>query len=137
MRKRFLVDGNKFDNLEGFYSEMSKLLTKGLDWEIHSLDGFNDILRGGFGVHEDEPILLIWKNFKKSTSDFGYEATVKYYEKMITRCHPANIPHVQSQLNAAKNKTGKTLMDIIVEIIINTDNSGHDCQLETVTEESS
>ena len=50
---------------------------------------------------------------------------------MLTRCHPTNIPHVQELLKNAKNKTGKTLIDIIVEIILDTNDSGHDCKLIT------
>lgn len=134
MRKEFIIDGSNFDDIEGFYCEIDKLLTKGLTWKTgHNLDAFNDLLRGGFGVHEyNEPIRLIWKNFKKSSSDFGYEATAQHYEKILTRCHPANIPHFQNLLISAKNKTGQTLMDIIVEIILNTNDSGHDCELITI-----
>jgi hypothetical protein len=68
----------------------------------------------------------IWINYKKSLTDFGYEATVKHYKKMLTQCHPINIAHVQILLNDAKNNAGKTLIDIIVEIILDTNNSGHD-----------
>jgi len=32
----------------------------------------------------------------------------------------------------AKNKRGKTILDIIVEIIQDTDDTGHDCILEIV-----
>lgn len=40
---------------------MDKVLTKGLTWRIgHNFDAFNDLLRGGFGVHEyGEPIVII------------------------------------------------------------------------------
>jgi len=33
-KKVFVLDGNKFDTLEGFYDEVEKKLTKGLDWKI-------------------------------------------------------------------------------------------------------
>ena len=134
MRREFIIDGNKFCDMEGFYCEIDRLLTKDLTWKTgHNLDAFNDLLRGGFGVHEyNEPILFIWKNYKKSLKDFGYKATVKHYEKMAAICHPSNVADVQNLLNDAKNKTGKTLMDLIVEVILDTNNSGHDCKLETI-----
>jgi RNAse (barnase) inhibitor barstar len=134
MRREFIIDGNNFDDIDGFYFEIDNLFTKDLDWKTgHNLDAFNDILRGGFGVHEcGEPIHIIWKNAIKSRNDFGYEATVKHYKQMLTRCHPSNIEYVQSKLSDAKNRTGKTLMDIVIEIITDTDNSGHNCTLEII-----
>ena len=130
----FIIDGEKFDDIEGFYCEIDTLLTKNLTWRTgHNLDAFNDILRGGFGVHEyGEPIKIIWTNYKKSRKDFGYAATVKHYEKMLSTCHPSNIDGVQRKLDAAKSENGKTLLDIIIEIILLPIDSGHDCTLEII-----
>ena len=66
--KEFILDGNNFKDIEGFYNEIYKLLTKKLNRkEEHNLDAFNDILRGGFGVHEyEEPIVIKWINYEKS-----------------------------------------------------------------------
>lgn len=132
MRRKIVIDGNNFDDLEGFYCEIDKLLTKDLTWQTgHNLDAFNDLLRGGFGVHEyGEPILISWENFEKSRHDFGYTATVKHYENILRKCHPSNISHIKNLLTDAQKQQGQTLLDIIVEIILDTDNSGHDCQLE-------
>ena len=134
MRREFIIDGSNFSDIEGFYCEIDKLLTKDLSWKTgHNLDAFNDLLRGGFGVHEyNEPIILKWINYKKSLSDFGYEATAQYYEKMRTRCHPTCVLDVENLLNNAKNKKGDTLMAIIVGIILDKNNSGHDCELVTI-----
>lgn len=97
MRREFVINGGKFNDIGGFYLEVDILFTKGLDWRTgHNLDAFNDILRGGFGVHEyGEPIKIIWMNFAKSRKDFGYKATVKHYEQMLTCCHPTNIDSVK------------------------------------------
>ena len=69
------IDGNNFNNLEGFYSEIDKLLTRDLNWKTgHNFDAFNDLLRGGFGVHEyGEEIIVKWINNKKSKKDLGNE----------------------------------------------------------------
>ena len=70
--KTFLLDGNNFCDEEGFYQEIDKLLTRNLDWETgHNLNAYNDLLRGGFGVHEDEPIRIKWLNFDKSKRELG------------------------------------------------------------------
>jgi RNAse (barnase) inhibitor barstar len=49
----FILDGNKFSNIEGLYNEIDALLTKDLDFKTgHNLNAFNDLLRGGFNVYE-------------------------------------------------------------------------------------
>ena len=133
MRHEIIIDGSRFDDIMEFYDEIERVLTKGLTWKIgRNLDAFNDVLRGGFGIHEHgESLAIKWINYKKSKADFGYHATVAYYERILVRCHPSNIPFVQEKISAAKSRNGQTLLDIIVEIILNTDNSGHDCTLET------
>lgn len=41
--KKVVIDGNEFSDLEGFYTEMDKLLTKDLGWKTgHNMDAFND-----------------------------------------------------------------------------------------------
>ena len=94
--KEFIIDGNNFNDLDGFYCEIDKVLTKDLNFNTgHNLDAFNDILRGGFGVFEEEPIILKWKNYKESKEKLGNEIILK-----------------------------------IIEIILDFNNSGHDCKLE-------
>ena len=134
MRREFIIDGNDFNDIEGFYSIIDRLFTKGLDWKTgHNLNAFNDILRGGFGVHDyGEPIKIIWKNFALSRKTLGYEETVKNYEKWLPRCHPTGVESMKARLADARNETGETLLDIIVDIILDTDDSGHDCILEII-----
>lgn len=76
-KKTIIIDGNNFSDLTSFYDEIDKVLTKDLAWQTgHNLDAFNDLLRGGFGIYEfNEPIIIIWKNFKKSKSDLGVRLT--------------------------------------------------------------
>ena len=92
MVKKIIIDGNNFSNLSEFYNEIEAKLTKGLDWKIgRNLDAFNDILRGGFGVHKyEEAIDLIWMNSDKSKNDLSRMATVKYCQNILSKCHPSN-----------------------------------------------
>jgi len=73
MEQILVLDGNKFSDEEGFYNEVDNILTKNIDFKTgHNLDAFNDLIRGGFGVHEsEEPISLKWINFNKSKKDLG------------------------------------------------------------------
>ena len=80
--KSFILDGNDFSDLEGFYCEIDKLLTKNPDWKTgHNLLAYNDLLRGGFGVHEYmEPIIIQWKNYSKSKRDLGDKTILEILE---------------------------------------------------------
>jgi hypothetical protein len=117
--KEFVLEGNKFDTLLGFYDEVERVLTKDLGWKIgRNLAAFNDVLWGGFGAFEyEEPIHIIWENSDKSKSDLDYPETIKWLEEKLKRCHPSNIPSVKGELLRANNGEGQTLFDIIIEII--------------------
>lgn len=69
----YILDGNNFSDIDGFYCEIDKLLTKDLTWKTgHNLNAYNDLLRGGFGRHEyEEPITIKWLNYKKSKRELG------------------------------------------------------------------
>lgn len=73
MKKTIVLDGNSFSDLEAFYAEIDRLLTKDLTWQTgHNLDAFNDLLRGDFGVHDyEEPIRFVWRNFTRSKDQLG------------------------------------------------------------------
>lgn len=118
-KKQIILDGGRFSDMDTFYKEADNILTKDLDWETgHNLDAFNDLLRGGFGVYEyEEPIDFIWQNSAKSKVDLGIPETLKYYQKMLKRCHPSNIPAIKKDMKDLENNAGQTLFDIIVEII--------------------
>ncbi|NCB42067.1 MAG: hypothetical protein EOM59_05555 [Clostridia bacterium] len=80
--KEIIIDGKSFDDLEGFYKEIEKKFTKDLSFSVgHNLDALNDLLRGGFGVHEyGEPISVKWIDFAKSKADLGEQVISKIME---------------------------------------------------------
>ena len=86
-RRTYVIDGNRFSNMEGFYDEVYRVMTKGKAWDSrtgHNLDSFNDVLRGGFGMHGyGEPIRIVWKNYDKSKEDLGAEKTGKILEIIL------------------------------------------------------
>ena len=98
---------------------MERGLTSGLDWKIgRNLDAFDDVLEGGFGMHDyGEDIELIWTNSERSKLKLGYEETVKYLQNKLEKCHPTAKREVRQDLELAKNRVGKTIFEIIVEII--------------------
>ncbi|PIA77435.1 Barstar (barnase inhibitor) [Gaetbulibacter sp. 4G1] len=73
------INGNKFSNIKGFYQEIESKMTFGLSWKIgRNLNAFNDVLYGGFGVHNvDEKYILKWHRSEKSKSE------LKYFDRII------------------------------------------------------
>ncbi len=47
----------------------------------------------------------------------GFFTAIRFTEKKLTTCHPANIPSVQADLAAARRAAGQTLFEIITSII--------------------
>lgn len=95
--KTYVIDGDYFSDMAGFYKEMGRLFSKFPDFMPgRNLSAFNDLLRGGFGMHEyGEPIKIRWENYRKSKEELG--------EEQILR---------------------------IMEVILDGENSDHDCKLE-------
>ncbi len=124
MKKEIIIDGNNFRTLDEFYDEVVKKITVGFEKGFgRNLAAYNDVLRGGFRVHEyEEPIRIKWTNSNKSKRDLGQAETIKFFENALTSCHPTNIPSVEKDLENAKNGRGEMLFDIIVDI---TNDHGH------------
>ncbi|VFA41221.1 ribonuclease inhibitor [Chryseobacterium indologenes] len=113
-----VIHGGHFSSLGGFYEEVSKVLMKDTDWNVGTLDGFDDILYGGFGVFENhEEIEILWKESEKSKQEFGFSATREFYENKIKQGKPFNIKLIQQKLDDLISGKGPTLFDILVEII--------------------
>ena len=113
-----VIHGGHFSSLAGFYDEASHVLMKDADWKVGTLDGFDDILYGGFGVIEGkEEIEIIWKESEKSKQDLGFDATREFYNNKIRRGKPFNIELIQQKLDDLTEGKGQTLFEILVEII--------------------
>jgi hypothetical protein len=110
----FEIDGKNFESLDGFFDEIGTKLGTA-PWG-RNLDAFNDILRGGFGT-PDGGFILRWTNSEQSRKALGYDTTVRYLEQKLHRCHPANVPHVEVALEAARRGEGQTLFEILVDLI--------------------
>ncbi|MEF9479081.1 ribonuclease inhibitor [Chryseobacterium sp. RRHN12] len=117
-RKMIVIHGGHFSSLAGFYEEISSVMMKNADWKVGTLDGFDDILYGGFGVFENkEEIEIIWKESQKSKENLGFNATREFYENKIRQGKPFNIELIQQKLNDLLEGKGQTLFDILMEII--------------------
>jgi RNAse (barnase) inhibitor barstar len=115
MKPTLEIDGDRFDTLEEFYDEISRVLIPGAFWG-RNLDAFDDILCGGFGT-PDGGFILVWKNHEGSRKVLGYDETVREIRSWLEDCHPSNIMHVKEQLADAERREGTTVFDLLVEII--------------------
>lgn len=113
-----VIHGGHFSSLNGFYEEVSRTLMKDTDWKVGTLDGFDDILYGGFGVFENqEEVEIVWKESQKSKEDLGLITTQEFYENKIRQGKPFNVELAQQKLNDLIDGKGQTLFDILIEII--------------------
>jgi RNAse (barnase) inhibitor barstar len=110
------IDGAVFSSLEGFFDEVSRKLIPDAIWG-KNLDAFNDILRGGFGTPEDG-FGLRWLNSNESREQLGFAETVRQLRRRLQVCHSSGRPLVIEQLRQAESRSGKTVFDWLVDIIL-------------------
>jgi RNAse (barnase) inhibitor barstar len=109
------LDRSQVSDLEAFWDEVSRSMITDVYWG-RNLDGFNDILRGGFGTPEGG-FVLQWVHSAASREALGYPETARYLAAALERCHPTGRPTVAAALAAARRREGPTLFDTLVEII--------------------
>lgn len=110
------IEGENFSNLDEFFDEITRVLINPGKFWGRNLDAFNDILRGGFGTPKGG-FIFVWKNSDLSRDRLGYVETIRWKEKVLTRCHPSNRRKIMAEIEDAKSGRGQTIFDILVEII--------------------
>jgi RNAse (barnase) inhibitor barstar len=132
----FVIDGARFDDLEGFYDEVSRELMGGTaprydpddpkTWDAlqdkrywgRNLDAFNDILVGAMGrVPHDGRFTLRWRSHARSQQKLGHQETARHLSASLSRAHPSNHAEIQRRLADAREGQGTTLYDTLLEII--------------------
>jgi RNAse (barnase) inhibitor barstar len=114
--KDYIIDGREFSTLEEFAEHFSSRVLEGSHQWRGNLDGFNDILRGGFGTPE-EGFQLVWEHSDLSRRTLGYAETSRQLESRLQRCHPSNRNAVAAELQDAIDGKGPTVFDWLLEII--------------------
>jgi hypothetical protein len=109
-KKMTVINGSHFSNVAGFYEEVSQLFLKDEDWKVGTLDGFDDILYGFEGE-------IIWVNSESSKQVLGFDLTKEFYENKIRQGKPFNVKLIQQKLDELIAGKGKTLFEILIEII--------------------
>ncbi len=114
-----MIEGNNIVDIPSFYREINRVFMHGENWEIgQSLDAFNDMLYGGFGIIQgSDTIRFIWKNFKKNKMDLGFETTKAFYIEKLQTPSRFNTDLIRKWLDALEKGMGKTFFEIVIDII--------------------
>lgn len=119
MAKVIIIEGAAIHDIASFYAEINRVFMAVEDWQLgHSLDAFNDLLYGGFGIMGgNEPVVLVWRNMDHSREALGYDTTKRYYEERLLPGAPFQQDYFREKLAALERGEGQTYFDIVLEII--------------------
>jgi len=117
--QQIVIEGKNIHDINSFYKEINRVFMQDEDWKLgESLDAFNDLLFGGFGVLKATPIIqLVWNNIAASSNALGYDITRQYYLKKLAPGSPFNVDYHQQKLAALESGNGQTYFQIILDII--------------------
>ncbi|WP_313269003.1 hypothetical protein [Sphingobacterium sp.] len=113
-----VIDGCNINDIASFYHEINAVYMSSESWKIGSLDGFDDLLYGGFGTFKDAAShTIVWKDIAHSSASLGTETTLVYYQGKLGAQSPFNQIHFQKKIEELKAGQGETYFDIVAEII--------------------
>ncbi|MBD2753898.1 barstar family protein [Spirosoma validum] len=119
MVKQIEIEGNAINDIASFYAEINRVLMVGESWLIgHSLDAFDDLLYGGYGVLQGaESVELVWQHMDHSRKALGYQTTRAYYLDKLRPGSPYNKKLFTEKLEALESGRGETYFDSIMSIL--------------------
>src|SRR5690606_37785309 len=109
-----VVDGSRFDDLEGFSREVSRLLDS-YTWR-GNLDGLNDVLRGGYGTPRGGSVLR-WLHAERARAALGHAETARRLERLLPSVDPSGRAAFVARLDAARRGEGPTHFDEVVALV--------------------
>ncbi|MCE7063116.1 barstar family protein [Dyadobacter sp. CY343] len=116
---QLVINGSLVEDIASFYDEINRVFMADENWKIGpSLDAFDDLLYGGFGVIRNaERVEVVWQDIEKSRAALGYEATKAYFLEKLKPGSQFNSVLFEAKLAALENGTGETYFDTILNII--------------------
>lgn len=118
---QLIIEGDQIHDIPSFYKEINRVFMKEESWELgNSLDAFDDLLYGGYGVLKDvQQVSIVWKNMEQSRAALGYEVTKAYYEEKLKPGSPFNHEFFRKKLLELEQGTGETYFDVLQTILAN------------------
>lgn len=116
---QIILEGKNIHDIPSFYQEINRVFMQNEDWELgESLDAFNDLLYGGFGILKGLPhIQLIWNSSNICSHNLGYDTTKVYYLKKLEPGLLFNRTYHEQKLAELEAGNGRTYFQIILDII--------------------
>lgn len=112
------IEGAHIADIASFYAEINRVYMADENWQIGSLDGFDDLLYGGFGkVQNAKKHTIIWRDIDHSRAALGVTTTLAYYQEKLAANSPFNQTYFQQRLSDLQAGKGQTYFDIVAEII--------------------
>lgn len=113
------IEGEHIHDIASFYAEINRVFMAGEDWQLgHSLDGFDDLLYGGYGALQgNAPVVLIWRQMERNRQDLGRDATRGWYQAKLDQPAGFNVQRIRADLDALERGEGPTFFDIVQQII--------------------
>ena len=71
MAAELYIDGGQFEDIAGFYRQVTAQLARPGVAGGDNLDALCDLLRGGFGGAVNAPAVVRWQNFSRSRALLG------------------------------------------------------------------
>jgi RNAse (barnase) inhibitor barstar len=77
MIPEIVIEGKNIQDIHTFYQEINRVFMQNETWKLaESLDAFNDLLYGGYGILNGmKSARLIWNDMEESCVVLGYEST--------------------------------------------------------------
>lgn len=99
--------------------EINRVFMAGEDWTLgESLDGLDDMLRGGYGAIEGrEPIKLVWRDIAVARCSLGMKATRAFLQAKLESPNLYNAERIGRQIFRLESGADQTYFEIILEII--------------------
>ncbi len=118
---QLIIEGDQIHDIPSLYKEINRVFMKEESWELgNSLDAFDDLLYGGYGVLKDvQQVSIVWKNMEQSRAALGYEVTKAYYEEKLKPGSPFNHEFFRKKLLELEQGTGETYFDVLQTILAN------------------
>ncbi|MDF2475741.1 MAG: hypothetical protein K0S24_1224 [Sphingobacterium sp.] len=113
-----VIEGGQISDIANFYAEINRVYMADENWKIGSLDGFDDLLYGGFGkLQNAKKHTIIWRDVDYSRTALGVDTTLAYYQEKLAANSPFNQAYFQQKLIDLQSGKGQTYFDIVAEII--------------------
>ncbi|GAB4044741.1 barstar family protein [Spirosoma jeollabukense] len=119
MVKQLEIDGNSINDIASFYEEINRVFMIGECWVMaDSLDAFNDVLYGGYGVLQGtQSVELVWHHIDHSRKALGYQTTRAYYLGKLRPGSPYNKKLFAEKLEALESGMGEMYFDSVMAIL--------------------